>query len=147
MDFHRLAWICALCGASLGAQAETLPIGYVKTLVGDAVIIGSAGEETARVGSALRQGDRVRTAANGSLGLTLKDNTMMSIGPATEISVDDFAFAPANDELRLGARISRGTLQFVSGIITKLKPEAVTITTPTATIGVRGTRFLVKVDE
>lgn len=147
MTLLRLTWICALCIASLGAHAEDVPIGYVKTLTGNAVIIKGSAEAAAQVGSALHRGDRIRTQANASLGLTLKDNTMMSIGPDTEIGLDDFLYAPASEQLKLGASISRGTLQYVSGIITKLKPEAVTITTPTATIGVRGTRFLIKVDE
>lgn len=147
MTFQRLIWICALCVVSLGVHAEDLPIGYVKTLTGDAVIIGSAGPQSALVGSPVHRGDRIRTLANGSLGLTLKDNTMMSFGPDTEISVDEYLYAPARNELRLSTRVVRGTMQFVSGIIAKLKPEAVTITTPTATIGVRGTRFLVKVEQ
>ncbi|ANQ83774.1 FecR domain-containing protein [Azoarcus olearius] len=147
MNLRQTISICALCAASFGAFAQAAPIGYVKTLSGDAVIVGSSGEQAADVGSAVFAGDRIRTRANGSLGLTLKDNTMMAIGPDTEISVDEFAYAPASEQLRLGARIMRGTLQFVSGIIAKLRPEAVTISTPTATIGVRGTRFLVKVAE
>lgn len=145
MAFQRLIWFCALCLVSLGARADDVPIGYVKTLTGDAFIISGDSQQAARVGSAVRRGDRIRTLADGSLGLTLKDNTMMSLGPDTEIGVDEYLYAPARNELRLGARIVRGTLQFVSGIIAKLKPEAVTIATPTATIGVRGTRFLVKV--
>lgn len=147
MTFQRLIWICALCVVSLGVRAEDLPIGYVKTLAGDAIIIGNAGQQSAVVGSPVHRGDRIRTLANGSLGLTLKDNTMMSFGPDTEISVDEYLYAPARNELRLSTRVVRGTMQFVSGIIAKLKPEAVTITTPTATIGVRGTRFLVKVEQ
>lgn len=72
---------------------------------------------------------------------------MLSIGPDSELSIDNYLFEPASDQLGLVARLARGTLHFVSGIIAKLKPEAVAIETPTATIGVRGTRFVVKVDE
>jgi hypothetical protein len=48
--------------------------------------------------------------------------------------------------LKLWATISKGTLQYVSGVIAKLKPDAVAVRTPTGVIGVRGTRFVVMVE-
>jgi hypothetical protein len=80
------------------------------------------------------------------MGVTLADNTVMSFGPNTEVSLDAFLYKPDQGDLKLSTRISRGTLNFISGVIAKLKPEAVEINTPTGTIGVRGTHFLVKVD-
>jgi hypothetical protein len=80
------------------------------------------------------------------MGVTFKDNTVMSFGPGTEITVDEYLYSPSRDDLKLSARIARGTLEYISGVIAKLKPEAVAIKTPTGTIGVRGTHFLVKVD-
>ncbi len=61
--------------------------------------------------------------------------------------MDDYLYSPSKGDLKLSASMSKGTLQYVSGIIAKLRPEAVTVKTPTGNIGVRGTRFLVKVDE
>ena len=56
-------------------------------------------------------------------------------------------YAPGNGDLKLWATFTKGTLQYVSGIIAKLKPDAVQVKTPAGIIGVRGTRFLARVDE
>jgi hypothetical protein len=72
---------------------------------------------------------------------------LVSLGPDTEVTIDEYLFAPANGELKLAASLAKGTLQYISGVIAKLRPEAVSVKTPTGIIGVRGTRFLAKVEE
>lgn len=139
-------WIISMLFTSLQAWADNTTIGYIKTVSGNAQIISGNNTAPAQPGAPLRAGDRIVTSTDGTLGLTLKDNTLMSIGPNTDISVDDYAFDPPREKLQLAANLSSGTLHFVSGVIAKLKPEAVSIRTPTGTIGVRGTRFVVKVE-
>ncbi|MES2552108.1 MAG: FecR family protein [Pseudomonadota bacterium] len=129
------------------AVADDATIGYVKTVQGDATVTSAGKTSKAVPGSALLTGDTLRTAKNGSMGVTFKDNTVMSFGPDTELIIDEYLYAPSKGDLKLSASMSKGTLQYVSGIIAKLKPESVTVKTPTGNIGVRGTRFLVKVDE
>ena len=55
---------------------------------------------------------------------------------------------PTGFDLRdqFGSKLTKGTLNYVSGAIAKISPEAVAVKTPTGTIGVRGTQFVVKVD-
>jgi hypothetical protein len=77
----------------------------------------------------------------------LKDDSLLSLGPNSEVVVDQFLFTPAEGKLALVTRMVKGTAVFFSGVIAKLSPQSVRIETPNATIGVRGTRFLVKVDE
>lgn len=135
--------------AAMGAQAQTSApaagaavIGYVKTVKGDA-FVDSGGQATKAVqGTPLKVGDVVRTGANGSAGITLKDNTVMSFGPSTRFTLEEYLFAPAKGDLKLGGRLASGSLHYVSGLIAKAKPEAVSVKTPTGTIGVRGTRFV-----
>ncbi|MND08583.1 hypothetical protein D3C83_313120 [compost metagenome] len=62
------------------------------------------------------------------------------------MTVDEYLYAPGKGDLRLGTSMTKGSLQMVSGVIAKLKPDAVSVKTPTGTIGVRGTHFLVKVE-
>ena len=80
------------------------------------------------------------------MGVTFKDNSVMSFGPDTEVTVDEYLYAPAKGDLKFGASMSKGALNVVSGAIAKLKPEAVSLKTPTGTIGVRGTNFAVKIE-
>ncbi len=135
--------LCLMAAATYGAEA----VGYVKTASGDAQVVDNGVAKPATVGTPLAVGDVLRTGKNGNLGVTLKDNTVMSFGPATEFKLEAYLFAPAKGDLKLDGKLSKGTLQFVSGTIAKLRPEAVSLKTPSATIGVRGTRFLLKVDE
>jgi hypothetical protein len=145
---HRLASIAlALACATVPAIAqESGAIGYVMKVSGEASVINDGKAVAAVVGTPLLQGSTLRTGPAGSMGVTLKDNTVMSFGPNSELRVDEFSFAPARNELKLTASITRGTMNFISGVIAKLKPEAVQVQTPSGTIGVRGTHFLVKVD-
>ncbi|WP_271197523.1 FecR family protein [Pseudomonas turukhanskensis] len=121
-------------------------IGYVMKAEGDASVIVDGKAQPATVGMPVFVGSSIKTAANGALGVTLEDNTLMSFGPNSQLSFDAFVYQPSEQNLKLSAKITHGTLNYISGVIAKLKPEAVEINTPTGTIGVRGTHFLVKVD-
>jgi hypothetical protein len=140
-------WIAlALCCGIPVAQAQDSLIGFVKTVQGDASLVVDGKLIKASPGMPLQAGFIIKTGLEGGLGVTLRDNTMMSIGSNSELVVDQYLYSPAKGEFRLWATISKGTLQYVSGVIAKLKPDAVAVRTPTSVIGVRGTRFLVMVE-
>lgn len=140
-----IPWLAALL--CLPVLADETPIGYVKTLSGEASVVTAGQRVEAHVGTPVYRGSILRTGAKSSLGVTFRDETVMSCGADTELSVDDYLFAPASGQLKLGSKLSKGSLNYVSGVIAKLKPEAVSIQTPTGTIGVRGTQFVAKVEE
>lgn len=137
--------IASLATPAVHAEA----IGFVKTLTGGnaTILAADASERSARVGGELNIGDTIRTDQNASLGLTLKDDTLMSVGPDTELTLEEFLFEPARGDLKLGSRLGRGSLQYVSGGVARLQPDAVSVSTPTGTIGIRGTQFLLRVAE
>ena len=129
------------------SQAATEPVGYVKTVTGEAFVITASQSVKAQPGTAVLLGSLLKTSKASSMGVTFKDNTLMSFGPDTEMSVDEYLYAPAEGDLKLSTRLTRGTLNYVSGVIAKLKPTAVTVKTPTGIIGVRGTQFVAKVEQ
>jgi hypothetical protein len=140
-----------LCAALLAlcsnlAMAQDSVIGYVKTVDAQASVATAGQSAPARPGMPLHIGDTLKTGNPGSMGLVLKDNTSLSIGPNTELLVEKYLFAPGKGDLALVAKLVKGSLYYVSGVIAKLKPESVSIKTPTGLIGVRGTQFLAKVD-
>jgi hypothetical protein len=140
-------WLATfLLATSLNADERSGSIGYVMKVQGEAFVTVDGMMQPATIGMPLQIGNSLKTGPDGSMGVTLEDDTVMSFGPNSELTVDAFLFEPAQGELKLSATISRGTLNFISGVIAKLKPEAVEINTPTGTIGVRGTHFLVKVE-
>lgn len=135
-------------GAAAGmALAAGAPVGYVKNVTGEVRVINAGEAARAAVGSPVAAGSTLKTAANASVGVSLRDNTLLSLGPNTEFTLSEFTFDPGEGKLSLGSRLTRGTLDYVSGVIARLRPEAVSVETPSGTLAVRGTHFAVKVEE
>ncbi len=137
----------ALVACATLSAASDGSVGRVKTVKGSASILRGQSSLPAVINERVFQGDTLRTGPDGSLGMLLKDDTSLSLGPNSVVVVDQFLFAPAEGKLSLVTRMLRGTAVYISGIIAKLSPQSVRFETPNATIGIRGTRFLVKVDE
>jgi hypothetical protein len=133
------------CVAQVWAQGSL--VGYVKTTEPDANLIVGGKPIKAQSGMPLQTGFIIKTGDKGTLGVTLRDNTLLSVGPNSEFVVEEYLFAPGKGEFKLLATMTKGTLQYVSGLIAKLSPDAVTFKTPTSLIGVRGTHFLLLVEE
>jgi hypothetical protein len=139
--------VLSSCLLSSVIWAGEVPIGWVKNVTGDASVSSHGVLVKAEPGTAVLQGSVLRTGAKSSMGITFKDETIMSFGPNTQMSVDEYLYAPAQGQLSLVGKLAKGTMNYVSGIIAKLQPDAVAVSTPVGIIGVRGTQFVVKVEE
>ncbi|MFA5082121.1 MAG: FecR domain-containing protein [Hydrogenophilaceae bacterium] len=137
-----LAALLFWAGSALAGDA----VGYVKTVKGEAYVVTAGKPAKAVVGTPVQAGSVLKTGSQAAMGVTFKDNTVMSFGPDTELTVDEYVYAPNQGNLKLGASLAKGTLAYLSGAIAKIKPDAVSVKTPTGTIGVRGTHFVVKVE-
>ncbi len=126
---------------------ETGFVGIVKNVQPEAFIIRNGLSQNALIGKRIAMGDVLKTGSNGSMGLILNDDTVIAMGSNTEISIKNFLFEPAEGNLSFIARMMKGTISFISGQITKLAPDSVRLETPVATIGPRGTHFLVQVEK
>ncbi len=148
MALRPLVFLFLLLSAlvSFAARADETPIGYVKTATGEASVTNGKIRVSAQPGTPVFLGSQLKTGPKSSLGVTFKDDTVMSFGSDTELSVDEYLYAPAQGKLKLAATLLRGSLNYVSGLIAKLQPDAVSVKTPSGIIGVRGTQFAVKVD-
>lgn len=98
-------------------------------------------------GTKLVAEDVLVTGRDGSAGIILRDNSSLSIGPDSRLVLEKFLFAPVEGKFALLVRVSKGTMAYISGLIGKLSPGSAQFETPVATIGIRGTKFAVKVDE
>ena len=119
--------------------------GHIKVASGATFIVRGDAVLPAQVGQPVYEADRVRTGSDGKLGITLKDDTRFSLGPASEVQLSRFAYAPAEGRLALGLNVVRGFAAYVSGRIAKLSPDAVRLETPGAIVGVRGTTIAMSV--
>lgn len=121
--------------------------GMIKTLRGSVQIERAGQVSEAQVGEHVHGGDRLQVPANASVGISLKDESLLSIGPGSSVILTEFAYNPTTRNGSVAAEILRGTLRFVTGFIGRANPNDVKISTPTATIGVRGTDFIVEVPD
>ena len=138
----------ALClPAVAGAAVPGETIGMARTVSGDATVTRGEKSLPTAPGVKLMAGDTLVTGRDGSLGVILRDDSSLSIGPESRLILRSFVFSPSEGKFDLVARISRGTMAYLSGLIGKLAPEKARFETPSATIGIRGTRFAVKVGE
>ena len=125
-------------------QAEEQPAGYIKTVSGAVTIVRGGTAMPARPGAAVYENDGLRTGADGRLGVTLKDDTRVSLAANSEIDLSEFKFSPAEGQLGLVMKLLRGVAAFVTGRIGELRPDAVRIETPATVVGVRGTHFVIE---
>lgn len=132
---------------STSARADDTTIGFVKTLSGHATLNRANITQQVELAMPVHAQDRLETGADGRLGVTFRDNTRISLGPDSRVDVPSFVFDPANQHYGFVVRLIFGTLQYLSGLTAKLAPDAMSIETPTATIAVRGTRFLVRAEK
>jgi hypothetical protein len=137
-----LVVLVAIAGVPRAAAAED--VGTVKVSRGAARIERGSQRLPAAVGAKVRQGDVVVTGADGSVGITFSDNSLLSIGPDSRLAIERFAFDPTTHKGAFEASLGKGTLAGISGKIAKQSPDAMKVKTPAALLGVRGTEFLIR---
>lgn len=120
--------------------------GIIKTVKGSVTIERAGRKAAGTPGAVVMASDRIVTGADGSAGITLRDETRMALGPNTTLAMEQFAFNSTTHEGRLDASVRRGTLAVVSGKIAKQSPTAVKFSTPSSVLGVRGTEFVIEVE-
>ncbi len=121
--------------------------GTVKLVQGDVRVIDARGERPVRPGDPIGVADRVVTGPDGSASMVLRDGTTLVLGPKSRMELKDFAFDASTQKGSMLVSLVQGTLRMITGIIAKVNPGSVAVTTKTATIGVRGTDFIVEAEE
>jgi len=138
--------VAVLLATASQAAAQNAVIGRIKSTTGAVFVVRQNASLTGKPGDPLYESDSVRTGPDGRLGLTLKDETRVALGPNSEVRVSQFAYSPGQGRLGMILRIARGVVAYVSGRIAKLSPDAVRLETPSAILGVRGTRMVIRVE-
>jgi hypothetical protein len=131
----------------VAASASAADIGQIKVSNGEVTVERKGELRPGTVGTRLESSDVVRTGAAGSVGITMVDNSLLSAGPNSILSLDRFDFDPTSNQGRFDAQLQKGSLAVISGRIAKQAPEAMTVRTPSAILGVRGTEFAVAAND
>jgi hypothetical protein len=122
------------------------PIGQIKTQTGAVFVERAGASKPTAIGDRVFVSDTIVTTG-GTVGITFLDNSMMSLGPMSRLSLDQFKFDATTHNGVFNSSLKKGTLSVKSGQIVRQTPEAMRIRTPAALLGVRGTEFVVRADD
>lgn len=120
-------------------------IALVKDVSGNVNAQDEHGIVVVKKGSWLSEKMVVSTQEKSSLTLIFKDNSVVSLGSNSILVLEKYLFNPAKKEYDFKLNLEAGTASFESGKIGELSPDSFSFQTPEATVGIRGTKFIVKV--
>ncbi len=144
MRYRGALAVAVLFGlTAAGSVACAAEIGQIKVAKGQVTIERQGNTLPAKVGARLQTSDVIKTGADGSVGITMDDDSLLSAGPNSALSLDRYVFDSTTNQGRFDTTLNKGTLAVISGRIAKQSPDAMTVRTPTAILGVRGTEFVV----
>ena len=137
----KSALLAAMFCPALALAAENTEVGRNSAVKGDVKIL-SVAEFNARqaiVKDPIFLGDKVTSKLGSSLQVLLKDDSTFTVGPQCDMVIDNFVYDPNKNTNSLSAKVKKGMFRFASGKVSKSNPKEVNITTPTASMGIRGT--------
>lgn len=120
-------------------------IGTVKRVAGMVHIDRGKVQTAAVPGTKLEVGDTLVTGRDGRIAVTFVDDSRFSVGPRSRVVLTSFEFDATTHKGKSSTRVEKGTLAVISGQIAHENPKGMTVQTPTSILGVRGTRFVVRV--
>lgn len=136
----------AAVSAPAAAQpADEDPIGNVATLTGSATVTRNKASTPLKLKDDIFLKDVLQTSANSTLGVTFNDSTTFNLTANARITVDNFVYADGGKANAALFNVAKGTVAFVAAALAK--SGDMKISTPTATLGIRGTTGLVEVPE
>ena len=139
-----VSFLLAVFASSVVFAADA---GSIKNIEGEAWIVRDGKQIPAKKGMRLRENDTLKTGHDGVMGVFLRDDTIISMGPNSEMVLAVFIFQPRTDEFGMFTRFLKGSFTYISGVMARLNPESVKIETPVSMVSIRGTHFLINVKD
>ncbi len=133
-------------GGEIYAANASVRVAIVRNVSGSATIVRQGQTLSATNGMEIWENDTLQTGRDGSIGIVFNDDTFLSLGPGSALIIDEFVFAPKQGRFSIVVRMLKGTAAYLSGLISKLSPDSAHFKTPSASIGIRGTKFVARVE-
>ncbi len=130
-------WQVAQAGGS-----GPIEIGTVRSLSGTATVQRGGASQSLGSGEPVFQGDLIETGAGSSLGIILRDNTVFSLSAGARMVMNELVYDPARTDNSMAVNLVQGTFVFITGQVAKT--GTIAVTTPVATMGIRGTTPIVQ---
>ncbi|MEO9091498.1 MAG: FecR family protein [Rhodanobacter sp.] len=144
-----LVWLACLTAPVLAGENDPAAavenhVALIKSVNGDVQVTRDHQAFKGSSGTVLKVSDRVVTASGATAAIVFRDGTLLTLGSGADILVRDYVFEPKESKFSFALYLAKGSAIYESGKIGKLSPQSVKVETPNATVGVRGTRFLIE---
>jgi hypothetical protein len=138
----------SVASVSIGqtAAVDTPRVGTFKQVEGEAWVGKAADGRTAVSGDGIQINQRISTGKKGAASITLKDGTVLTIGPNSTMDLSQFEFNTTTHNGNFLLDLVQGSVRVVTGLLGKANPEKFKVKTPTSVVGVRGTDFIVETE-
>src|SRR5688572_25016832 len=135
---NRAGWMLVILAAMVltSGAVEAQQVGTAAAVNPAAQARGSGGSRTIVIGQSIAHRERIQTTSAGSVQLLFLDKTSMTIGPNSDLAIDEYVYDPASNSGKLAATLSKGVMRFVGGQISHAGNAQ--ISTPSAVVGIRG---------
>ena len=144
MHGMKKMWVAAVLGLFAASAIANEYAGVVKTSKGTATAERAGAQIALAPGVQLSQGDRIVTGGNGYVGITMRDDTLLTLGPGSALKLDAYDFDARTHDGNFLVSLTKGVMSVVTGLIAKRSPDAFVVRTRVSTMGVRGTEFIVE---
>lgn len=132
---------------SAEVAGQPMRAGIAKVVSGEVRVLGAQGMRALEPGDAVFPGDRLISGKYGLTSLVLRDGTTVVVGNNSQLQIQKFTFNATTTDGRILVELLQGSVRMLTGLISKINPEAVQVKTGTLLVGVRGTDFIVDADE
>lgn len=126
-----------------GAEVRT---GTIKSVTGLVSVLRGDSRQVVYPGDAVLERDHIITGPQSATAFTFRDGTSISLGPNSNVTVKGFQYESTKQEGSMALGLLSGTMRFITGLLGKQSPDRVRIATSTATIGIRGTDFILEAE-
>ena len=115
-------------------------IGVIGAAIGE---IQNQKNEKLVNGSKIFYGDTITSKQQSNAQILFLDQTVLTLGEDTELTIDEFIYDPASHEGSFVSNVKSGTVKFITGQISNKNPDNLEVKIPSGTLGARGTEFVV----
>ena len=142
MDYFKklIFSLIFLIGANTANASTSEFIGVIGAAIGD---IKNQNNEKLINGSKIFYGDTIISEAQSNAQILFLDQTVLTLGEDTELTIDEFIYDPNSHEGSFVSNVKSGTVKFITGQISNKNPDNLEVKIPSGTLGARGTEFVV----
>ena len=130
--------------ASAETAGQAMRAGIAKVVGGEVRVLGAQGMRSLQPGDAVFSGDRLVSGKYGLASVVMRDGTTLVLGNNSQLQIQKFAFNATTTDGNMLVELLQGSVRLLTGLMSKINPDAIQVKSGTLLVGVRGTDFIVE---